>query len=79
MTTISTTKQADKESSIIDNIDYNVADETLTVTFKMGETKYRYSNVDENLFEAICNARSMGSYLTMNVFTNPRYQTEVLS
>ena len=71
MTTISITREADKESSIVENINYDAEKEILIVTFKCPGTKYQYKNVDENLFEAICEAKSMGSFLTKNVFFNP--------
>lgn len=76
MTTITISKLHKKDSSIIKDLYYDVEKETLTVSFKTGNNRYRYFNIDEDLFEEIISSPSVGGFLAMNVFT--KHKSEIV-
>lgn len=78
MTTITTTIRRKKESSIIDDVQYWPEDEIMEIKFKGADYKYRYKNIDENLFEEICSAHSLGGFLTLKVFHNEKYEGKIV-
>jgi len=74
MTTITTSHKREHQSSVIDDVHYDYDKKVLTVTFLSGGNKYRYKNISEELFDQIRSAESLGGFLIMNIFTNPKHQ-----
>ncbi|MFT4925594.1 MAG: hypothetical protein ACI8WB_001687 [Phenylobacterium sp.] len=59
-------------SSNVESIGYDEDSETLQVTFNNGMT-YQYFDVPEQLFDGLCNAGSVGSYLHAHIKGTYRY------
>ena len=74
MTTIKITKTLNlPESSIIDEMEYNVNSKYLTVRFKTNR-EYLYYNVPEDVVREMCKAKSVGSFFRENI--RDQYETE---
>jgi hypothetical protein len=66
------------DSSNIGQAAYSSADQTLVVQFKGGKL-YRYRNVQQHQFAALCAAESAGSFM-QSIIRNPKaYPVEKLS
>lgn len=60
------------ESSNIEVVGYDTDSSTLQVEFKNGGT-YQYFDVPKKVFEALCDASSVGGYLATNIKGVYRY------
>ena len=53
-------------SSMINDVDYDAENKTLSVTFSNGRT-YRYENVPEDEYANLLGASSVGKYFIANI------------
>jgi len=54
------------ESSVIKNFTYNFTNNRLRVYFKSGQV-YEYENVDNTLYQDLCEAESHGKFFTEKI------------
>lgn len=54
------------KSSVLQNIDYNKNNQSLDVTFS-DNTRYRYTGIDEKMYNNLKTAKSHGNYFNSNI------------
>ncbi len=65
------------ESSMIDLVGYDIEKKVLEVRYLASQTKYKYLNVPQNIYDDLLLATSKGTY--MNAYIIDKYLFEKLS